>query len=533
MTAQELKNSILQLAIQGKLVKQDPNDEPATVLLEKIKEERKKLIKEKKIKKEKYSEIYKDPSDNHYYEKFEDGTINDITEEIPFDIPDTWKWCRIENFEEINLGFTYKPDYTSEGVYFLSVKDISGGKIDFSKAKKVSRETYDKASYGSKPHKGDILFGRVGTMGKPQIIETDEEFCIFVSLGFFRDHLDIMNKHYIVLWMESLLFQEQINRNVKGAAQKNLNTGWLKKFLIPIPPLKEQQRIIEKYENLLPYISRYDDIYERLEKINNNYKEDLKKSILQYAIQGKLVQQDQNDEPADILINKILSEKRELIKSKQIKKENLSVIYKNNTDNQFYEKFDDGTIKNITEEIPFEIPDNWAWTRLENLTTKQIKRGKSPKYINKSNVYVFSQKCNQKDGIISLEQSKFLDEKTLKKYDDTDYIIKSDIVINSTGNGTLGRIGIIKDRNIYSNKVVTDSHVTLVRVFDEIEADYIFYFLKCNQKYLELKATGSTNQTELSPEVIKKMMVPLPNNIEQQKIKNKIEKIFNTIKTAE
>ena len=367
MTAQELKNSILQLAIQGKLVKQDPNDEPASVLLEKIKEERKKLIKEKKIKKEKYSEIYKDPSDNHYYEKFEDSTVNDITDEIPFDIPDTWKWCRIENFEEINLGFTYKPDYTSEGVYFLSVKDISGGKIDFSKAKKVSRETYDKASYGSKPHKGDILFGRVGTMGKPQIIETNEEFCIFVSLGFFRDHLDIMNKHYIVLWMESLLFQEQINRNVKGAAQKNLNTGWLKKFLIPIPPLKEQQRIIEKYENLLPYISRYDDIYERLEKINNNYKEDLKKSILQYAIQGKLVQQDQNDEPADILINKILSEKRELIKSKQIKKENLSVIYKDNTDNQFYEKFDDGTINNITEEIPFEIPDNWAWTRIKNI----------------------------------------------------------------------------------------------------------------------------------------------------------------------
>ena len=524
MTAQELKNSILQLAIQGKLVKQDPNDEPASVLLEKIKEERKKLIKEKKIKKEKYSEIYKDPSDNHYYEKFEDGTVNDITDEIPFDIPDTWKWCRIENFEEINLGFTYKPDYTSEGVYFLSVKDISGGKIDFSKAKKVSRETYDKASYGSKPHKGDILFGRVGTMGKPQIIETNEEFCIFVSLGFFRDHLDIMNKHYIVLWMESLLFQEQINRNVKGAAQKNLNTGWLKKFLIPIPPLKEQQRIIEKYENLLPYISRYDDIYERLEKINNNYKEDLKKSILQYAIQGKLVQQDQNDEPADILINKILSEKRELIKSKQIKKENLSVIYKDNTDNQFYEKFDDGTINNITEEIPFEIPDNWAWTRIVNILTKLTDgTHRTPKYV--ENGVPFISVKDISSGTLKLDNTKHITKEEHKILFQRCNPQKGDIILSKVG--TTG-IPVIVETNIEFSLFVS---LALLKFNNEyIDKEYLKNLILSPlvQKQCKENTKGVGNKNWVMRDIARTLIVIPPHN-EQLKITKKLNTLFSII----
>ena len=216
-----------------------------------------------------------------------------------------------------------------------------------------------------------------------------------------------------------------------------------------------------------------------------------------------------------------------------MKKENLSVIYKDSTDNQFYEKFDDGKIVNITDEIPFDIPDNWAWTRLENLTTKQIKRGKSPKYIEKSNVYVFAQKCNQKNGMITLGNAKFLDETTLKKYDDSDYIIESDIVINSTGNGTLGRVGIIRNKDISSKKVVPDSHVTLIRLINGVESNYIFYFLKYNQKYLESQATGSTNQTELSPEIIKKLLIPLPNTSEQLKIIEKIKILLNKIKTAE
>lgn len=226
----DMQKSVLQMAIQGKLVEQRPEEGTGEELYKQIMEKRSVLEKKKLIKKQ----------------------LVDKIEDVPFDIPDSWKWIRIGSIEEINLGFTYRPQYVEEGYYFLSVKDISRGKIDFSNAKKVSKETYDNAAYGSKPQKGDILFGRVGTMGVPQIIETDTPFCIFVSLGFFRDHLNIINKRYVVYWMQSFLFDEQVSLNVKGSAQKNLNTGWLKNFYFPLPPLAEQKRIIQKLEEILP-----------------------------------------------------------------------------------------------------------------------------------------------------------------------------------------------------------------------------------------------------------------------------------------
>ena len=337
---------------------------------------------------------------------------------------------------------------------------------------------------------------------------------------------------YLYYAIKSPFIKDVISAN-KNSTNDNISMDLINNFIIPIPPFEEQKRITSKIHSITSYISEYERYYNKLEILNSNYKDKLKKSILQYAIQGKLVKQNLEDESAEVLIDKILDEKRELIKTKQLKKENLSVIYKDSTDNQFYEKFDDGKVVNITDEIPFDIPQNWCWTRLRNLTTKQIKRGKSPKYVEKSNVYVFAQKCNQKNGLITLENAKFLDETTLKKYENSDYIIEYDIVINSTGNGTLGRIGIIRDKDIILKKVVVDSHVTLIRLINGIEPNYIFYFLKHNQRYLESQATGSTNQTELSPEIIKKMLIPLPNTSEQLKITEKVKILLNEIKTAE
>lgn len=348
MTPEQLKASIIQSALEGKITQQRSEDTPVAETLNRIQELRNAMINRKEIKK---------------------VAVLPIDDTEPFDIPDSWKWVRIGAIEEINLGFTYRPEYTDEGVYFLSVKDISGGKIDFQNAKKVSQETYDNAAYGSKPRKGDILFGRVGTMGKPQIIDTDEPFCIFVSLGFFRDHTNIVVKEYISLWMQSVLFNKQVDENVKGSAQRNLNTGWLKDFYIPFPPIEEQHRIVAKIEELLPYVDRYAEAYEKLEQFNAKFPEDMKKSILQYAIQGKLVEQRPEEGNAEDLYQKIHEEKQRLIKKGKIKKEK--------------------PLADITEdEIPFDIPDSWKWCRIgsvftlqagKNITASQIYNDKSEK----------------------------------------------------------------------------------------------------------------------------------------------------------
>lgn len=290
MTPQELKNSILQLAVQGRLTNQRAEDGTAEELFEMIQAKRQELEKRKEIKKQTIEEIDKN--------------------NVPYDIPYNWKWIRIGSIEEINLGFTYRPEYVDDGYYFLSVKDISNGSIDFKNAKKVSLETFNNAAYGSKPQKGDILFGRVGTMGKPQIIETDIPFCIFVSLGFFRDHLDIINKRYVSYWMQSPLFDEQVSLNVKGSAQKNLNTGWLKNFFFPLPPLAEQKRIVAKIEELLPYIDRYEKAWSKLEEFNKRFPGDMQKSVLQMAIQGKLTDRRAEDGTGEELYRQIQEEKQ-------------------------------------------------------------------------------------------------------------------------------------------------------------------------------------------------------------------------------
>ena len=196
-------------------------------------------------------------------------------------------------------------------------------------------------------------------------------------------------------------------------------------------------------------------------------------------------------------------------------------------DNLHYEKFSDGTVKCIEDEIPFDVPDNWEWCRLQTICTKEIKRGKAPKYEEKSSVIVFAQKCNTKSGFIDISKAKFLAQNTLKKYADEDFLYYNDIIINSTGTGTLGRVGIYKkEDDIYSIKIVPDSHITTVRTIpSEINAQYIYYFLKFNQLYFENSGVGSTNQKELKPEVISTFLIAIPPLNEQNAIIGKVNMV--------
>ncbi|MCI7358975.1 MAG: restriction endonuclease subunit S [Parabacteroides sp.] len=257
----------------------------------------------------------------------------------------------------------------------------------------------------------------------------------------------------------------------------------------------------------------------------------LKNSILQMAVQGKLVPQDPNDEPASVLLERIRAEKEQLTKEGKIKKEkNPSIIFRG-ADNLPYEKVGKNEPVCIADDVPFEIPDSWEWVRLKNLVKKEIKRGKSPKYTVSSTIQVFAQKCNVKAGGIDMTLAKYLDDTVFPKYPEEECMRDSDIVINSTGNGTLGRIGMFHDSDrINENIIVPDSHVTVIRASEFLSADYIFYVLNYYQPYLEKSCSGSTNQTELKPAVISELFIPVPPVNEQTRIITKLIEALNLSK---
>ena len=243
--------------------------------------------------------------------------------------------------------------------------------------------------------------------------------------------------------------------------------------------------------------------------------QELKNSILQLAIQGKLVEQRPEEGTAAVLYKQIQAEKQALIKAGKIKKEK--------------------PLPEITEEeIPFEIPESWKWVRLDDLVTKEIKRGKSPTYVPKSGALVFAQKCNTKAGYIDLSLSLFLDETKLSKYPESEFMRDKDIVINSTGNGTLGRVGIYRNSdNPNLMPLVPDSHVTVIRTSSVVCTEYVFYGLKYYQPYMEKLGSGSTNQTELSANIVRALLFPLPPLAEQKRIVTKIEELLPLIERYE
>jgi len=360
MTAEQLKNSILQMAVQGKLVPQDPNDEPASELVKRIREEKENLIKEGKIKKEKNSSYIFRGEDNIPYEKVGKNEPVSIVDEVPFEIPENWEWVRLGTLV-YNHG-QKKPEST------FSYIDI--GSIDNANQKLSSDENLieaDKAPSRARKivETGDIIYSTVRPyLHNMCIINKDFSFEPIASTGFavMTSHADFVNE-FLFLYMMSPDFDAYANDtdNSKGVAYPAINDERLYRAFIPVPPVSEQKRIIQKYTSLKPYINKYGNTEEKLTSLNGSFPEQLKKSILQEAVMGKLVPQDKNDEPASVLLERIREEKKHLITEGKLKKDkHESIIYRR--DNSHYEKLD-GVERCIDDEIPFEIPDSWEWER--------------------------------------------------------------------------------------------------------------------------------------------------------------------------
>lgn len=331
MNAQDLKNSILQRAIEGKLVPQRKEEGTAKELLAEIRAEKARLIKEKKIKKSK--------------------PLPEITdEEKPFDIPESWEWVRLDTVTREIGDIDHKMPQTNPmgSIPFISPKDFTPTSIDFSNAKRIGKDDYNRLAKKTTPEKGDIIFPRYGTIGVTRRVMTNRKFIVSYSCCTIKMLSNSMDADYIDFVLKSPLIKNEIHKYVNKTTQPNVGLKSIKMFLFPLPPLAEQHRIVAKLEEIQSDIDAYDKAQTKLQAIEQRFPDDMKKSLLQYAIEGKLVPQRKEEGTAKDLLAEIRAEKARLIKEKKIKKSKpLPAI----TDN----------------ERPFNIPASWEWVHLEDV----------------------------------------------------------------------------------------------------------------------------------------------------------------------
>ena len=364
MNGKQLKNSILQWAIQGKLVPQDPNDEPASVLLEKIRQEKERLIKEKKIKRDKNASIIYRGEDNSYYEKFiATGMVKCIDEEIPFEIPQGWEWCRISHLFLHASGKQQSISNKGNGTpqRFITTSNLYWGRfvLDNVKVMNFTDEEIKKCS----ATKGDLLVCEGGAgYGRSAIWDKDYDICLQNHVHRLRPYIDGICE-YVYYFM--YLLKESNQLASVGTAMPGLSANRLKGLLLPFPPISEQNRIVAKLGELFPQVEKYSKVQDYLDELNVAINDKLKQSILQEAIQGKLVPQGLTNESASVLLQRIKEEKQRLVKEGKLKKSALtdSVIFKGD-DNKYYEQVS-GTSQQI--ETDYDFPNNWEVVRLAHI----------------------------------------------------------------------------------------------------------------------------------------------------------------------
>ena len=460
-----------------------------------------------------------------YYEKFADGKVVCIDEEIPFEIPATWEWCRIGH---LFLHASGKQQSSSNKGYgtpqkFITTSNLYWGRfvLDNVKVMNFTEEEIKKCS----ATKGDLLVCEGGAgYGRSAIWDKEYDICLQNHVHRLRPLIDGICEyvyHFIYLLKES----NQLTS--VGTAMPGLSANRLKGLLLSLPPYQEQCRIVSKLKEVIPYVERYNETEDVLSRLNSQIRVCLKKSILQEAIQGKLVPQNASEEPATVLLQQIREEKQRLVAKGKLKKKDVvdSVIYKGD-DNKYFEKKDKDIIC-IDEEIPFEIPDTWVWVRLEDVC-EYIQRGKSPKYSPVKKYPVIAQKCNQWSGF-SIEKAQFIVPETISSYGEERKLQDRDLLWNSTGLGTLGRMAIYYSKLNPYELAVADSHVTVIRPLKKhVSPEYLYaYFSSYTvQSVIEDKSDGSTKQKELATNTVKAYLVPLPPYEEQKRIVNRIDEVI-------
>ena len=522
MDTKALRQKILDLAIRGKLVPQDPNDEPASVLLERIRAEKQQMVKDGKLKPKdiKNDTVIFKGDDNLHYEKFSDGTVKCIEDEIPFELPEGWEWTRLGCITDV-IQYGLSNSAESTGDYrLLRITDIQNGCVNWDTVPFTSTDEPEKYLL----HKDDIVFARTGaTVGKSFLI-TDLPYASVYASYLIRIRLiNGISANYIYHFFNSYCYWEQVTDKAVGVGQPNCNGTALRELFIPLPSQAEQNRIVPVADNLLKIVDTITSEQESLSELIQT----TKSKILDLAIRGKLVPQDPNDEPASVLLERIRAEKDELIKQGKIKRnKKKSVIFKG-SDNSYYEKIGDDIIC-IDDEIPFETPINWQWVRLGS--TVGIERGGSPRPI-KSYITTDSNGINwikigdvDKDGKYITNTKEKIKPTGIKKSRE---VYPGDFLL--TNSMSFGRPYISK---IYG--CIHDGWLVLRNPDVVFDINFLYYLLSSNYLYNQfvIKASGSTVDN-LNIDKVSSALICLPPLKEQTMIVNQIEKIIRLIQPFE
>lgn len=510
MTAQQLKNSILQMAVQGKLVPQDPNDEPASILLQRIKAEKQELIKAGKIKKDKKSsEIFRGATHNLPYAYCEQigKEIRDISDEIPFEIPESWEWVRLGFIGDWGSGATpsrTNKEYYGGNIPWLKTGDLNDGIIT-NIPEKITELALEKTSVRLNPV-GSVLIAMYGaTIGKLGILNipatTNQACCACLPI--------LVNNNYLFYFLMS--HKESFTKKAEGGAQPNISKEKIISTLFPLPPLAEQKRIVAKIEQLIPYIEKYEKAETQLTALNKSFPDMLKKSILQEAVQGKLVPQNPDDEPASVLLERIRAEKQELIKQGKIKKnKNESVII-------------------TRDKIPYEIPDSWVWCKLSDLAI--LENGdRSSKYpVEADYVEIGIPFFGAKDidgDMMSFQNVRFISQ---QKYDElgNGKLVDGDIICLLRG--SVGKTAKFEANEQFDTGFIC-AQMLIIRLLDKSLFGYISSYFKSPDytNYVESKVTG-TAVRQMPAKEMGNLLIPLPPLAEQHRIVAKIEEIMPMI----
>ena len=530
MTGQQLKNSILQMAVQGKLVPQDPNDEPASVLLERIRAEKEQLIKEGKIKKEKNPSVIFRGADNLPYEKVGKNEPVCIADEVPFDIPESWEWVRLKDIvvKEIKRGKSPTYADNSSILVFAQKCNTKAGIIDLSPAKHLDFKSFAKYPDDEYMQDGDIVVNSTGngTLGRVGVFHDADRSndCVIVPDSHVTtiriNKILVLDYVYYVL----VYYQPYFEKNCSGSTnQTELKPLVIANLFIPVPPIEEQRRIIRKLSSVLPLVTRYDEKEAALEVYNTAFPAQLKKSILQYAVQGKLVPQDPADEPASVLLEHIRAEKEQLVKAGRIKRDkHESVIFRR--DNSYYEKVD-GIERCIDDELPFEIPESWEWCRLKSLT-ENITSGSRDwaKYYSTTGA-AFLRMGNLSKNSFDLRLEHIQRVSIPSKAEGTRTSLQSgDLLFSITGD--VGMLGLIPDG---FEKAYVNQHTAMIRFLPEMRNKYIPYLLLTDyaQKFYNANQHGIKNSFRLDS--IGELLVSIPPEKELFRILQRISLVLSKI----